>query len=177
MSSKRGLKVENRDKDSSMPPLTKEEVSVLKNVNKILKKHSLSYEELKNLLEEELSFPISILNQKLTTLESLVKYLKEEKEFSFSKTAEILSRDQRNIWHIYDSAKKKLFQKFQVKDEKIWIPIRIISDGKLSAQEAVVWFLKEEIGFSFAKIAKLLERDQRTIWTVYQRARGKNAKK
>jgi DNA-directed RNA polymerase specialized sigma24 family protein len=58
--------------------------------------------------ETKLMLPISAFeNKNLTVLESIIIYLKE-KEFKFSEIAELLGRDQRNIWTIYSRAIKKL---------------------------------------------------------------------
>ena len=52
--------------------------------------------------------PLSIFeNKELTALESLILYLKE-KGFNFKEIADILDRDQRNIWTVYSRAKKKM---------------------------------------------------------------------
>ena len=144
-------------------------------------KYKLTFDELKELIEEkavteEILFPISIFNSKLTVLESTVKYLKEEKELSLRKISSLINRDERNIWHIFDSANKKYSDKFNIKDSKLWIPVSIFSDSKLSAQESLVVYLKDKQNLSYHEIAVLLERNDRTIWTVYSRARKKNAK-
>ena len=55
--------------------------------------------------------PTSILrNRKLTTLESIVYYLKK-KGLKNSEIAKLIDRDQRNIWAIYSKAEKKLSNK------------------------------------------------------------------
>ena len=141
----------------------------------IKEKYKLTFDDLKTLLEEELTFPVSILNSKLTVLESVVKYLKEEKNLSLRKISEIIGRDERNIWHAYDNAKKKYSERFVLKDTKFWIPLSIFINTKLSALESIVYYLKDEFSMSYHEIALLLKRDDRTIWTVYQRARKKNA--
>lgn len=46
-------------------------------------------------------------NNKLTTFEAIVKYLKEEKGFTYRKIGLILGRDERNIWTVYNRGKKK----------------------------------------------------------------------
>ncbi len=63
-------------------------------------------------IEKTLVFlPISILrNRKLTTLESVIVYLKEQ-GMKYSEIAELLNRDQRNIWTIYSKAIEKLGKK------------------------------------------------------------------
>ena len=53
------------------------------------------------------------------------------------------------------------------------IPIRILRDRSLSVLEAIVEFLKEEKELSFHEIGVLLNRDERNIWTVYNRAKKK----
>jgi len=141
----------------------------------IKEKYHLDFDDLKPMLEKELSFPDTILNKKLTILESITKYLKEEKNLSLKKISEILNRDQRNIWHIYKRSTKKHPKRFIIKKPKFWIPLSIFS-LKLSAQESIVAYLKDELSLSYHQIALLLKRDDRTVWTVYQRARKKNVK-
>ena len=53
------------------------------------------------------------------------------------------------------------------------IPIRILRDRSLSVLETIVEFLKEEKELSFHEIGVLLNRDERNIWTVYNRAKKK----
>ena len=47
-------------------------------------------------------------NPTFTIFESLVKFLKEEKSFSFHEISLILNRDERNIWTIYKNTIKKV---------------------------------------------------------------------
>ncbi len=56
--------------------------------------------------------------------------------------------------------------------EDILIPLSVIS-GK-SSLEAVVLYLKDFSGLRFSDIARLLNRDQRTIWVTYTHAKKKN---
>jgi len=57
--------------------------------------------------------PMSIFeDRELTALESIIKYLKE-KGMKYSEIAELLERDQRNIWTIYSRVKKKLRNKYK----------------------------------------------------------------
>ena len=55
----------------------------------------------------------------------------------------------------------------------IAVPTSILRDRTLSVLEAIVEYLKEHEQLSFHQIAKLLNRDDRTIWTVYRRAKQK----
>ena len=66
------------------------------------------------------------------------------------------------------------------KDKELLIPSTIFLDRSLSVLEAISEYLKEEKGLSYHEIAVFLNRDDRTIWTCYNRAkkkRGKYAKK
>ena len=142
----------------------------------IKEKYSLNFEDIKNFLEEELSLPVSIFNTNLTVLEATVKYLKENKKFSLRKISDLIKRDQRNIWQIYNSSKKKYVEKIIIKEVTFWIPVSIFSDSKLSALENLVSHLKEKLNFNYHEIAVLLSRNDRTIWTVYSRSKKKNVK-
>ena len=58
-------------------------------------------------------------------------------------------------------------------DSSVSIPTAVFRDRTLKPLEAVVEFLKEHENKSLHQIAKLLNRDDRTIWTVYTRAKRK----
>jgi len=62
------------------------------------------------------------------------------------------------------------------KKRNISIPSHILTDRSVSVLEAIVKYLKEKKNLTYHEIAVLLNRDDRTIWTVYQRARKKHAK-
>lgn len=53
------------------------------------------------------------------------------------------------------------------------IPTSIFRDRTLSVLEAVVEYLKEHHHLTYHQIARLLNRDDRTVWTVYKRAKQK----
>ena len=165
---------------SPLSQLKPEEIGRIEQVKELLlpiqEKYSLTHDEITGLLKEETAFPLSILNQKLTILESIVKYLKEEKKCSLREISHLINRDERNIWHIYDQARRKHAERFILKKEAFWIPLSIFSKTRLSALEALVAYLKEEFSLNYHEIALLLKRDDRTVWTVYQRARKKNVK-
>ncbi|RME53554.1 hypothetical protein D6783_01660 [Candidatus Woesearchaeota archaeon] len=64
--------------------------------------------------------------------------------------------------------KRRLFA-----DKSLNIPSFIFRDRTFSVMESLVAFLKEERGLTFAQIAELLNRDDRTVWTVYHRMKKK----
>lgn len=56
---------------------------------------------------------------------------------------------------------------------RVGIPVSILKDRKLSALEAISEYLKETLNMNYHEIAVLMNRDDRTIWTVYNRAKKK----
>ncbi|MBW2984589.1 hypothetical protein KY361_05710 [Candidatus Woesearchaeota archaeon] len=53
------------------------------------------------------------------------------------------------------------------------IPVSIFKKEKLSPFEAIVKYLKDDMKLTYHEIGILLNRDERNIWTVYNRARKK----
>lgn len=120
--------------------------------------------------------PIAIFdNEELSALEAIVRYLKENLRFRFSEIAELLNRDERNIWTTYRSACLKRKEGFEIKHVRFFVPITILQNRKRSVLESIVEYLKDERQCSLHDIAVLLNRDDRTIWTVYHRAQKKRA--
>jgi hypothetical protein len=56
------------------------------------------------------------------------------------------------------------------------IPTSIFLDRTISVLEAITKYLKEERNLTYHQIAVLLNRDDRTVWTCYNRAKKKNVK-
>ena len=112
-------------------------------------------------------------NNKGTVLQILVKYLKEEKHLNFSAIGRLTKRDERSIWGTYQKSKSTLPNELKIGPSKISIPISIFEMGTLSALEGLVFFLKEHHHLQFIKIAEFIQKDRRTVWTVYNRATKK----
>ncbi|MBS3151701.1 hypothetical protein J4443_04950 [Candidatus Woesearchaeota archaeon] len=151
------------------------------------KKYNLSSDEVLNLLSKKLKIseekirneiPVSIFkNDKLSCLEAIVKYLKENLNLKYHEIALSTNRDDRTIWATYDHAKKKLADKFIIDEIKHTIPLEIFQNRKFSVLELISKYLHEDVGLSYHEIAVLLNRNDRTIWTVYQRYKTKKEKK
>ena len=123
----------------------------------------------------EISLPAGIFNNNdLSALETISKYLKENMGMKYREIARILNRDERTIWDAYNSSREKMSGQFQA-CSGTEIPLRVISDRKLGALEAITSYLKDVMGMRYCAIARLLNRDDRTIWTSYQRSRKKRA--
>jgi hypothetical protein len=151
--------------------------------NRLKHEYKLNYEEVVDLLtkaektlkKKEISVPISVFeNKKLSAFETICKYLKEELKFSYHKIAILLQRDDRTIWASYNNAISKRKAKLIVRKSEIMVPVSIFKNRKLSVLESLVNYLKENFKLRFSEIAALLNKDQRNIWTVYNRAKKKN---
>ena len=117
------------------------------------------------------------LNRKHTILEALIVFLRERKKLSYRKIANLLNRDHRFVYNSYANAKdKELITKYTISPNYKLIPISIFSDKKIPALEAITLYLKDELSLTYHKISLLLNRDDRTIWTVYQRTKKKYGK-
>ena len=137
---------------------------------------------------ENLTIPSGIFTGRLGCLEAMVKYMKENLEMGYHEIAEILNRDNRNIWTVYKKARgkqpeamnleKTLIMLPVMKIEKTFLvlPVSIFENDKLTTLEAIVLYLKEK-GLRYNEISKLLNRDQRNIWTIYSKAVKKNKDK
>jgi len=55
------------------------------------------------------------------------------------------------------------------------IPVSVLSDRRVATLEAIVEYMKDVLKLSYHEIAVELKRNDRTIWTVYQRAKKKRS--
>ena len=124
----------------------------------------------------ETSIPIDVFTNGASGLESISHYLKEVIGLRYCQIAGMLNRDDRTIWGAARSGKQKT--EAIAASSQIKIPLSIFKDRSLSVLEAVSEYLKESQNLRYCTIAALLNKDQRTIWTVYNRAKQKrkNAK-
>jgi len=120
---------------------------------------------------EQLKIPLSIFNRELSSLEVIVKYLKEELNYSNKKIALLLLRSPQNIWITYNNSKKKHPERLFIRKSEHDIPLSIFEDRNLSILESIVAHLKEH--FTDKEIAEIIKRDKKTVATVYHRARKK----
>ena len=122
-------------------------------------------------IKNDISVPVSIFNSKLSSLETIVKFLKENRGLKDKEIADKLNRNVRTIWTTYNNSNKKIpDQLIASKDNKFSIPLSKLCNRKLSVLESIVKFLKNNYNLNFHQIALLLKRDDSTIWTVYNRA-------
>ncbi len=75
-----------------------------------------------------------------------------------------------------DAYSEKPFFFNQTSNDEIMIPCRIFRQG-LSGLGAVIRYLKENHQLKYSQISKILNRDQRTIWTTYRKVKNVELKK
>jgi len=124
-----------------------------------------------------IQIPASIFTKKLSSLESIVKYLKENTKQSFKQISILLNRDNKVVWRIYKNSTKKHKQKIIPKRSKYIIPIQILEKGQLTCFEAITLYLKDNYDLSFKDLSTILHRNYKTVWTVYKRGKNKYEKK
>ena len=147
-----------------------------------LKGQNLSSEEIVELArkllkveaKQEVKVPLSVFkNDVLSSLEIIVKYLRENLLLSFKQIGSLTNRNEIALAVTYRNARKKLEAKFAEEISSYSIPVSILKDRNLSVLENIASYLKDTFGLTYHKVAVLLNRDDRTIWTVYQRAKKK----
>jgi predicted DNA-binding ArsR family transcriptional regulator len=138
--------------------------------------NSLNNVEKKRILQKlsEKEIPISAFKANLSTLEIIVKYLREEKKHSIKDISKILNRKLSTIYNTYNNSLIKFKGSLDLSDISITIPYTIFSDRKFSNLELVVSYLKERFSLKFSQISYFLNRDQSTIRTVFRRFTKKN---
>lgn len=147
-------------------------------VETIKESYNLTASEILSLIEEkpvskDILIPVSVFAAKLSALEVICKFLKEELEFSYSKIASLLNRDERTIWATYNNAIKKSREKLPLKEPKFFVPASLFANRKFSVLESLVGHLKEKFGLRYSEISILLSREQRNIWAIYSRYKKK----
>jgi len=55
----------------------------------------------------------------------------------------------------------------------IMVPSFIFRDRSASVLEVLVEYMKDEKGYNYHEIGRLLNRNERTVWTCYHRAKQK----
>ena len=123
------------------------------------------------------TIPVSIFsNDSLSTFEALVKYLKEYMNMRYVKIASILNRSDKTIWVTYQRSSKKMPAPFASINSDIQMPLEMFSDRNFTIFESIVYYLKQS-GLSNHEIASMLKRDDRTIWSIYDKVKRKRGMK
>lgn len=113
--------------------------------------------------------PISTFGSGLSSLEIVVRVMRDSHHHSFKDIARVLNRKLPTIYTTYHKSHKKFKLPLDVSDRSILIPFSLFHDRTYSILEAIVAYLKEKEGLTVVRIAALLHRDYNTIQTVYRR--------
>ena len=89
----------------------------------------------------------------------------------------LTNRDERNIWTLYDRARRKRTSNKQLikKAPVVQIPLSVVKDRSVSILEVVVEYLREQARFTNHQIAVILNRSDKTVSTVYVRTKKKRS--
>ena len=167
---RKNLESFEKKRDFSSPLAEDSEFLRLKKLFSEAKKtYKLNGSELltKKIEKGEVLIPISIFSRKLSSLESIAKYLRENLNLSSKEIAKISKRSVKTIYHAHSSANEKASKKFEIKEARYYIPVSALTNRKLGVLESVVKYLKENYELNYSEIGRLLGRDPRTIWTAY----------
>lgn len=144
-------------------------------INELKIQHSISEQEIFG--KKEALVPLGVFdNDALSSLEAIVKYLREELKLRFSKIAKLLNRSNKTIWATYHNASKKMPSPFISVSREILIPVSAFANRKFSTLESLVGFVKD-FGYSNHEVALMLHLDDSTIWTIYDRVKKKRGMK
>ncbi len=148
--------------------INRDERTVWTAYNKAVEKVPESLDIISNI-----TIDLSIFKSELTPLAAAISHLKNL-SFRNKEIASLINRDERNVWTIYNRIKDRLPEKETKEEvrEDVEIPISIFTK-ELGGLEAVVKYLKENLGMRYCEISKLLKRDERTVWTAYNKAKVK----
>jgi hypothetical protein len=124
----------------------------------------------KEIPASEILIPISIFNQNLAPLESIVRYLKEKYSYKNNEIAKVLGKDSSAISLAYKNSQD---QNFSYVENTLKICLSEFETNQdLSILEIVSNYFKNK-NLGVTDIGKLLDRDPKTIWTLCNRAKKK----
>ncbi len=143
-------------------------------IDSYIKNNSASFDDVIESLmllrqeKDQILIPSCILREKkLGILESVTKYLKESLKMKYFRIANLIKKDPRVVWVTYNKALKKKKTPLKIKKPNLWVPVSVFYSRR--PLESLVKFLKDNKQMNYNEIAKLLDRDNRVIWAVYNR--------
>ncbi len=133
--------------------------------------------------EKYVSVPVGLFNTSLSPLEALVLYIYTKFLLSQQQISALLDRDPTTIWTTLHNAQQKISpaqfkaQFGRLAENQLLVPLSVFADRSLSILEHLCIYLREEHEMSNREIARLIGKDDRTIWTVVSRAKKKRKQK
>ncbi len=177
---------ESKYSKESLEKLSKEElINLFLKANIQEQKNTHTINNLKSI-----AIPITLFEENIAPLEGIIRYLIEVEKLSFNDVAKLLNRNFKTVWATYNNSKNK---KIVFRASNIKIPIEVFlkeseseknngpnkenksnSNKGLSILESLTKYLHEEYKFTFKEISKMICRNIKTVYTVYNRAISKN---
>jgi hypothetical protein len=181
MVKKRGFYAKSSNLDSSENSFKNKLDNLNNMLNEIESTYGKDFSDIINLIKNKRElkknfFPITILNKKLGVTESIVRYLKDELGWNYKEISSITHRNEAVVGVMYRNSLKKYHGKLTINETNTHIPFTIFSK-QFTAFESIILYLKEKEELRYSEIAKITGRDQRTIWTIYNRAIKKRSTK
>lgn len=117
--------------------------------------------------------PITLFKYEIPPSGLIIKYLKENLNFSVQKIAKLLKRNPGAIFNSYNHVNEKHPNGLFAQTTNLTIPIEILSNRSYSILENITIYLKDIKDLKIKDIANLLNKNPKTISTVYRRGRQK----
>lgn len=155
----------------------KEIASIKKRVNLLCRRHGLEDAEVLYLIRRDAGYkhvPVEIFSQKLSPLESVVSFMKNNLNLRLSEIGAILNRDERTIWITYHNSLKKQKMLSVPANSSVLIPVMVLNSRNFSILEAVALYLRQKKGMKLTQIAKMLKKSTSAVWTSLHRAEFKS---
>lgn len=125
--------------------------------------------------QTQITVPLTLISQQqIGSLEAICRHLRNTRTFTYAQIGRLLGRDARTVWASCSKANASGAQ-ITMEHGAVQIPLAVLADEQLSILEAVVVHLREDLGYKPFQIAELLDRDQRVVATIWQRAMRKRA--
>lgn len=145
----------------------------IKALIKKLMQNEASSQELINMINDvrrdELPLELLLIT-KLSNLEAIVKYLRENQNLSYKEIGTKLNRNSMTLAVTYKNAKEKMPEPIEL-EIKNTVPFSAFQND-LSIMESIVFYLSKQ-GLKQIQISKITGKDPRTIWTMLNRAQTK----
>jgi len=154
----------------------KEIEDIRKRVNQLCARQGIEDADVLYLVRKSRDYsyvPAEIFSQRLSPLEALTVFLRDNMGLGLSEIARRLSRDQRTVWTTYRNAMSKQKKLFIPKRSRAPIPLGIFRGRKLSILETAAFYLKRKRGMRLTEISRLMKKDTSTVWTALSRAEKK----
>ena len=117
--------------------------------------------------------PVDIFDSNLGALEALVKYLREDCSMKNKQVSEMTGRKTTTVSTAYRKAVSKFSTRFKIKNPNFTVRLNILLAENYTVLENLIMYLRDNEKNKFSEIAKRLNRDIRSVWTIYNRAQKK----